>query len=111
MFNVVAAGPPPECQNYRGARNTLRSGDFQVTVPGALEDKQIRYLLEHGKSLEDAYRDANAWAIIPPQAMRECIELVFKTPYFDPASGGWKTSEGAFTCVGFHKCLSDYAAA
>jgi len=110
MYQITAVKTVPDaCLPYTPTRRTLREGSVSVTVPSIQEDEQIRWLLEHGNSIEDAYKNANAWHIIPDQAMRDCIELVFKEPYFDPVAGVWKTSPGQFTCVGFHKCLQQYA--
>lgn len=112
MYQITAVKTvPDECLPYTPTRRTFREGSLKLTVPSILEDKKIRWLLERGKSLEDAYKDANAWYIIPDAAMRDCIELVFKIPYFDPQSGEWKTAPGQFTCVGFHKCFQDYVKA
>lgn len=111
MFQVpVIKKIPDQCQGYTGQRNVLKVGSLSLTVPSVLEDKQIRWQLERGISLSDAYKRAGAGNIIPDVALQKCIELVFKTPYFDPTAGEWKTAEGQFTCVGFYKCLQEYAA-
>ncbi len=100
---------PDQCQGYTGQRKVLKVGSLSLTVPNAREDRQIRYQLERGSVLSNAYKMAGAGNIIPDVPLRKCIELVFRTPYFDPASGEWKTSEGQFTCVGFYNCLQAYA--
>ena len=101
---------PDQCQGYTGQRKVLKVGSLSLTVPSVIEDRQIRYQLERGKVFSEAYKHAGAGSIIPDVPLRKCIELVFKTPYFDPASGEWKTAAGQFTCVGFYKCLQEYAA-
>ncbi len=90
---------------------TLRSGKLQLVVPNAIEDRNIRFLLGRGKNLVDAYTDAGARYILPAGALRTCIELVFKIPYYDPRAGEWKTAAGRFTCTGFHKCFQEYVRA
>lgn len=110
MFQVPTVKKiPDECQGYTGQRKVLIVGSVSLTVPSLMEDGQIRYQLERGKILSDAYKNAGAGNIIPDVPLRNCIELVFKTPYFDPAAGEWKTSPGQFTCRGFHNCLQEYA--
>ena len=95
--------------SYNRQRITLRAGDLSITVPNILEDEQIRWQIERGVNLWEAYQRANVSGLFPDVAVRKCIEMVFKEPYYDPDDGKMKTSPGQYTCVGFHRCLRQYA--
>lgn len=110
MFQITAERTfPIECENYTGQRRILREGSLSLTVPSMLEDEKIRWQLERGVPLVDAYQRAGAYYIYPDVSLRRCVEEVFKTPYFDPDTGEWKTGAGQYTCVEFQKCLQQYA--
>ena len=113
MLQITAVGVdvPKECREGPPTRITLRSGDLKLIVPDRVEDMNIRWLVERGMSLWNAYKQAGARYIMPDEALRPCIELVFKTPYYDPNAGEWKTGAGKFTCIGFHKCFEEYVSA
>jgi len=100
---------PSQCDNYTGQRTTLREGGLTLVVPNLAEDTQIRWQMERGVKMTDAYKRAGASRFIPDPAIRSCISLVFQTPYFDLETGTWKTSAGKYTCIGFQKCLQEYA--
>ncbi len=79
-----------------------------VTLPDAVRDRQIRWLIDNGETLENAYRKALAADLIPPEPMRPCILEVFKSKYYDPDDDTWKPFGPNHTCMGFHHCLAEY---
>lgn len=83
-------------------------GTVTLTVPNYLEEKQVRWLVDQGKPLLDAYRNAGIWAILPETGMRQCIEDALRIKYYDPESGARLQTGGNFTCIEFHHCFEDY---
>lgn len=83
-------------------------GTVSLTVPNYLEDKQVRWLVDKGKNVVDAYTNAGIWQILPERGMRPCIYDALRIKYYDPESGERQLTGGNFTCHEFHKCFENY---
>lgn len=100
---------PSPCEPYTGARITFRSEGLRLTVPNIIEDQNIRWMMDRGKSLVDAYKAAGAGSIIPDAAIRPCISEKLRYRRIDPITGRSEISApGQFTCAEFHRCFEDY---
>lgn len=103
------AAIPQECQGYTGQRIKLMADGLVLWVPNLMEDTRLRYCLERGVSLKKAYGEVGISLLYPYDPIVPCVEEVLKTKYYDTKTGTWKTAGGQFTCIGFHKCITEYA--
>lgn len=112
MYQIESLGQtssiPPPCEPYTGSRITFRSEGLTLTVPSLPEDANIRWMMERGEGIVNAYKWAGAASIVPDAAIRACVAEVFRTPYYDYVTDEWKTGPGQFTCVQMHQCFANY---
>lgn len=111
MIDIQPLGQatPVVCQNYTGARIKFHSEGLSLTVPNAVEEKIIRWLIDQGKSLSQAYREAGSVWIIPDEGIRPCISEVLRTKWYNQQTGTWETAGiGQWTCTKFFNCFEEY---
>lgn len=112
--------PTGACEPSDPSRKLFRTPhepDIQdLWVPNWLEDSNLRWLIRHGATLEDAYKKAyggtfgggGIYDIIPPITLRPCILDALKTPGFDPTTQEMVSIPGNFTCQQFFQCYIQY---
>ncbi len=106
--NSETIGP---CQGAYGTRRTFYLDGVRVILPDAVTEKKLRWLIDEGASLEDAYRNVGWWDEIPPPGMRRCCYDVLRTKWYDAISDTWKLSGWGHTCAGYFRCFEAYVEA
>ena len=96
------------CLGPYGTRRTFYLDGVRVILHDLTMDNQLRWLIDQGMSLENAYRQIGMWDDIPPPGMQRCCYDVLRTKWFDPISGTWKRSGWGHTCAGYFHCFEDY---
>jgi len=83
----------------------ISSSPMKLYIPDIVSDANIRYMVERGKSLAEAYEATNIKSYLPTSDIRPCISEVFRTPQstsFNP-----RQISGS-TCVGFNQCMQEW---
>lgn len=99
------------CQGAYGTRRTFYLEGVRVILPDAVTEKKLRWLIDQGASLENAYRSVGWWDEIPPEGMRRCCYDVLRTKWYDAISDTWKLSGWGHTCAGYFRCFEAYVEA
>lgn len=101
------------CMDAPLVSRMLNLDGIQLYVPSALEDKQLRYLVDQGIGIVPAYGQifpGQTARLLPPEGMRECCRQVLREKILNAESkfvlGSW-----SMTCEGYHRCLESYALA
>lgn len=97
-----------QCDPYKVTRTVFSSEGLRLVVPDAVNDKAIRWLVERGRSIQTAYAEAGASAIVPDPALIPCAREVFDQKYYDLESGEMKRTGRQYTCVGLWDCFTEY---
>lgn len=96
------------CGNY-GIRRTLYNDGHHLELPDAVTDKSLRWLVDQGMGIMDAYAQVGWKNFLPAEGMRECCREVLRQKWLDENSE-WQLSGWGFTCAGYNECLEKYAA-
>lgn len=105
--------PTGACEPSDPARKHFRTPNEpniqDLVVPNWMEDRQLRWLIFNGQTLEEAYRSAWLKDILPPVALRPCILDALKTQIYDEAELRWRPAyPGNFTCEQYFRCYMEY---
>lgn len=79
-----------------------------LVVPNYLEDRDVRWLVDHGRSLKRAYQEARISSIYPTEALVPCIFDALKVKYLDKRTGEMKLTGGNFGCLQYFACYEQY---
>jgi len=73
-------------------------------------DKQLRYLVDRGMSIEQAYGQLGWTDALPAPGMRQCCYDVLRQKWLDE-NMEWQVSGWGYTCSAYHDCLERYVLA
>lgn len=114
LSGCLGALPGP-CAGAYGTRKTFVDTPLGVKliVPSATEEKRLRWLIDRGASIEQAYSQTsgmgypNIYDILPEEGMRPCCTQVLKSKWLDN-SGKWQPGGWGNTCAGYFDCFSQH---
>ena len=73
---AAESGP---CSGPYGQRITWMEGGVRVVVPDMIADRNMRWLVDQGMSLENAYRQVGYWGdFFPSPGLEECMYQTLK---------------------------------
>lgn len=97
-----------ECDPYRVTKQIFSMEGIRVVVPDAVADKAIRWLVERGRTVQQAFQEAGQSANTPDPAVIPCAHEVYSVKYYDLESGTWKPTSRGYTCNGLWRCFTEY---
>ena len=99
---------PGPCEGPYGTRRHFYVDGVSLHVPDMFEDKMLRYLIDQGMRINDAYGQMMMSALVPPQGLTVCCKDALRTKWYNPESGRWELSGWGFTCSEYYKCFVNY---
>ena len=98
------------CVGHYGTRKRFYLDGTRLEVPEAVIDKQLRWLVDQGMGIADAYARLGWKDFLPEEGMRECCRDVLRIKWMDENQVQQLEGWGA-TCEGYHRCLEKYVQA
>lgn len=98
------------CEGAYGVAKVFYLDGVRLHLPDAVTDKQLRYLVDRGMPISDAYGQVGWFDELPPVGMRECCYGILRQKWMDQNRelqiSGW-----GHTCAGYFGCLEKYVLA
>lgn len=98
------------CSGVYGVQKFFILDNVRLHVPDMVVDRNIRWQVDKGRSLEDAYAQVGWLDWLPPPGMRTCCFDIMAQKWLDD-NMEWQISGWGHTCFGYHKCLEKYVLA